>query len=122
MLTRLLPNVGTGYTYRMDTPKQSYEAALGNITTRGDVTVTPASGKDTPQQKLQRQYPQAVRSKKPKTAFTIRIDIDLMVSLRAEAERQQRRSVNNLVQWLVADYARRVQHREQTGELPPPPA
>ena len=54
------------------------------------------------------------------TAFTVRIDIDLMMSLENEVRRQNRPSMNNLVQFIMSDFARRVQHRERTGELPPP--
>ena len=56
------------------------------------------------------------------SAFTVRIDTDLMMSLQDEVRRQNRPSLNNLVQFIMSDFARRVQHRERTGELPPPPA
>ncbi len=95
------------------------DAAVPHEATRGDVADPAASGTETLQQKLQRQYPQAAQ-KKLTRAFTIRLDFDLFLFLRDEAKRQQRRSVNNLVQAVMSDFAMRVKHREKTGELPPP--
>ena len=95
-------------------------ATPSKVATPNKVAVAPSSATETPQQKLKRQYPPATK-KKSTSAFTIRLDSDLLQSLKDEAERQQRRSVNNLVQAVVSDFAMRVKHREKTGELPPPP-
>ena len=99
--------------------KQKGKATPDKVATPSKVAVSPPSGTETPQQKLQRQYPPATK-KKPTSAFTIRLDSDLLRYLKDEAARQQRRSVNNLVQAVVSDFAMRVKHREKTGELPPP--
>ena len=103
-----------------DAQKQKDKAIPDKVATPNEVAVSPPSGTETPQQKLKRQHPPATK-KKSTSAFTIRLDSDLLRYLKDEAERQQRRSVNNLVQAVVSDFAMRVKHREKTGELPPPP-